>query len=270
MARAEVHLLKSEYTDARSIHTQILEQTSQDPLINAFALLNIAQIHVMTGATGEAVQKNLNEAKTIFSIIKYSYGVTCCEMISADLQLKEGDISSAADRLQDCFNFSWGKHSEIMSGCLERFADRTCWHIMECALPWPVVYLAYGQQSKEKLAVHKALLFLGDVFIAEGDDNTAKSLFTVALEGFLYMDVHRSRAQCLLRLGDLANKKGDFPHAAELWMAARPLFERSSQAEDVVRIDARLTELEYNQKALMHLATLHPPETIFEELSLEF
>ncbi|KAJ7816648.1 hypothetical protein B0H13DRAFT_1923461 [Mycena leptocephala] len=267
-AKAELHLLKSEYTDARSIHTQIAQNMDGDPFEYAWALLNIALIDVMTGATEEAVQKNLNDAKTLFSTMKSVVGVTCCEMISADLQLREGDISQAKDMLQDCFNLCWGKHADNVSFCLERFADRKRWHVKECGSPWPVVYLAYGHQSKEKLAVHKALLFLGDVFITKGDDDTAKSLFMVALEGFVYMDVHRSRGQCLLRLGDLANKKGDFLHATKLWMAALPLFEMSSQAKDVVQINDRLTELENNGKALAQLATLHPPGTIFEELSL--
>ncbi|KAJ7939814.1 hypothetical protein B0H13DRAFT_1850578 [Mycena leptocephala] len=267
-AKAELHLLKSEYTDARSIHTQIAQNMDGDPFEYAWALLNIALIDVITGATEEAVQKNLNDAKTLFSTMKSVVGVTCCEMISADLQLREGDISQAKDMLQDCFNLCWGKHADNMSFCLERFADRNRWHVKECGSPWPVVYLAYGHQSKEKLAVHKALLFLGDVFITKGDDDTAKSLFMVALEGFVYMDVHRSRGQCLLRLGDLANKKGDLLHATKLWMAALPLFEMSSQAKDVVQINDRLTELENNGKALAHLATLHPPGTIFEELSL--
>jgi hypothetical protein len=124
------------------------------------------------------------------------------------------------------------------------------------------------KQSKRKLDLHKALLFLGDVFISLGDNDTAHSLVTVALEGFIYMDIHRSRAQCLSRLGDLANK-GDFLNAAEFWMVAHPLFEKSSQAKDVAQIDDRLAELGYNQKALVHLETLHPPEPTCEELSVE-
>jgi hypothetical protein len=88
----------------------------------------------------------------------------------------------------------------------------------------------------------------------------------VALEGFLFMDVHHSRAQCLLRLGDLSSKMGDFSHAAELWMAACPLFEWSSQAKDVAQIDGKLAELEHKQKALVPFATVHPLETIVTEL----
>jgi hypothetical protein len=115
------------------------------------------------------------------------------------------------------------------------------------------------------LAVHKALLFIGDVFVAEGDDHTAKSLFTVAQEGFVYMDVHCSRAQCLLRLGNLAEKEGNSSKALELWKAARPLFERASQAKAIAQIDARLAELEHDQKVPVHLATL--PETIITKAS---
>jgi hypothetical protein len=51
---------------------------------------------------------------------------------------------------------------------------------------------------KEKLGILKALQFLGDVFLAQGEEYTALNLFTVALEGFTAMDVHRSRAECML------------------------------------------------------------------------
>jgi tetratricopeptide (TPR) repeat protein len=269
IVEAQVHLLKSEYTDARSIHSQILQNSDQDPHECAWALVNIAEIDVMTGATESTVQKNLNEAKTIFSNMKYFGGVICCEMILADLRLREGDISAAKNTLQDCLNLCWGKENDVVSFCLERFADRNRWDSMESRSPWLVGCLTLGHKSKDKLALHKALLLFGDLFISHGDNYTAHSLVTVAMEGFVFMDVHRSRAQCLLRLGDLANKKGNFSEAAEHWTAARPLFKTSSQAKDVARIDARLTELEHNQKALMQLATLRPPDMVIDELSLE-
>jgi hypothetical protein len=62
--------------------------------------------------------------------------------------------------------------------------------------------------------------------------------------GFTYMDVHRSRAQCMLRLGDLAKKQGDLSRAVEFWKESRPLFERSVQAKDFAQIDARLGAVE--------------------------
>jgi tetratricopeptide (TPR) repeat protein len=70
---AEVHLLKSEYTEARSIHTQTLQLTDQDPMNHAWALINIARIDVMLDTDTEDVQHNLNEAKTILSTTKYVF-----------------------------------------------------------------------------------------------------------------------------------------------------------------------------------------------------
>ncbi|KAJ7828410.1 hypothetical protein B0H13DRAFT_1917099 [Mycena leptocephala] len=266
---AETHLLKSEYTEARSIHPQTLQLTDEDPLMNACARLNIAQIDVILGTDAEEVQQSLKEAKTIFSTTKYFYGVSACDMVLADLRLREGDTSSASMLFQHTLKSIWGRENGMVSFMLERLANRTRWQTVEFTFIWPVVYLGHAQRSKEKLAVHKALLFIGDVFIVQGEDETANNLFTVALEGFIYMDVHHSRAQCLLRLGDLANRRGDFSHATALWTAARPLFERSSQAKDVASIDARLAELEDNERVLVHLATLHPPESNFTVPSVE-
>ncbi|KAJ7879413.1 hypothetical protein B0H13DRAFT_1892222 [Mycena leptocephala] len=53
-------------------------------------------------------------------------------------------------------------------------------------------------QSKEKLAVHKALLFLGDVFFHSGEKDTGHTLFIVALDEFISMDIHLSRADCMV------------------------------------------------------------------------
>jgi hypothetical protein len=78
------------------------------------------------------------------------------------------------------------------------------------------------------------------MFLRQKDENTAISLFTVALVGFTYMDVHQSRAQCMLRLGDISNGRGDLQKARELWETARPLFACSSQAEEVQCVDERL------------------------------
>ncbi|KAJ7889983.1 hypothetical protein B0H13DRAFT_1887836 [Mycena leptocephala] len=204
----------------------------------------------------ETVLKNLNEAKTTFSIMKDFYGVTSCEIILAELKLREGDTLSANTLFLQCLKSIWER-------------DNDWCHVVEYTFTWPVAYLVHVRQSKGKLALHKALIFIGDVFIVQGDAETAYSLFTVALGGFVYMDVHYSQAQCLLRLGVLASKRGNFSHATNLWTAARPLFERSLQAKDVAQIDARLAELGDNQKVLMHLAALHPPETAGEELSVE-
>jgi hypothetical protein len=80
--------------------------------------------------------------------------------------------------------------------------------------------------------------------MAQGDQSTASTLFVLALDGFTEMDVHRWRGDCMLRLGDISQDRGDLHNAATLWKAARPLFDRSSQAKSVARIDAKLAAFE--------------------------
>jgi hypothetical protein len=79
------------------------------------------------------------------------------------------------------------------------------------------------------------------VFLAQQDEDTAISLFTVTLEGSTLMDVHRSRAECTIGLGDNLKQHGDILHAVELGNVARPLFERLSQVEEVKYIGETVT-----------------------------
>src|SRR4051812_17540810 len=73
---------------------------------------------------------------------------------------------------------------------------------------WTTIFLVHSLKYKKKLKVHKAIQFFGDLFLTQGDESNAINLFIVALEGFTYMDVHCSRAECMLRLGDLSKNRG--------------------------------------------------------------
>ncbi|KAJ7922683.1 hypothetical protein B0H13DRAFT_1865535 [Mycena leptocephala] len=136
---------------------------------------------------------------------------------------------------------------------------------------WTTVFLAHSIIRKEKLGIYKAFQFLGDVFLSQNDEHTAISLFTVALEGFTEMDVHRSRAECMLQLRDISMGHGDLLKAVEFWERARPLFERSSQAKQVHCIDERVANinedvLEQHRNNLARLAELNAPAGTMEEL----
>jgi hypothetical protein len=61
--------------------------------------------------------------------------------------------------------------------------------------PWTFLFLVHALKSKQRPAVHKALQFLGDLFLAQGERNTATSLFAVALGSFVQMDVHRNQGE---------------------------------------------------------------------------
>ncbi|KAJ7460066.1 hypothetical protein B0H11DRAFT_166348 [Mycena galericulata] len=243
--KAEVHQLKSEYAEAKRIHLEIAQSTSTDSHIydNALAFLNISQIDALIGGQKNEVCHNLGTAETLFSSIGFVLGLKFCELIRAELHLREGATVTAKPLFQKCMQWSWTtSETEVLHYCLEKMSDVNQWSPMD--FHWTsmctVTYVAVANKSHNKLALHKALLCLGDVFLHNGDSSTAESLFIVALEGFTYMDVHRCRAECMLRLGDLAQQQGNMSRAEELWREARPLFERSLQARDMEKLDGRL------------------------------
>jgi hypothetical protein len=84
------------------------------------------------------------------------------------------------------------------------------------------------------------------------------------------MDVHRSRAECMLRLGDISMGHGDPIKAVEYWEGAKPLFEWSSQAKGVCCINERLAGissdvLEQHRHNLARLAELNALAGTVEE-----
>jgi tetratricopeptide (TPR) repeat protein len=239
-AQAEIHRHKSEYVAAYNIYNTILKETSiQDPYNYGQALLSVAEIDVMISAPKDVVQRNCDTARESLSTIGFAEGVTMCDIIIADLYLREGNSLAAQTTLKRCFKMSL-KYSQIQTCCLERLGDASCWGCLYGMSGWTTVFLIHSLKRKEKLGIYKALQFLGDIFLSQNDEYTATSLFTVALKRFTEMDVHRSRAECMLRLGDISMGHSDPLKAVEFWERAKPLFECSSQAKQVQHINERL------------------------------
>jgi hypothetical protein len=78
------------------------------------------------------------------------------------------------------------------------------------------------------------------------DEETALSVFQVVLDGSTEMDVHRRRADCMSRMGDIYLRRGELDRAKQLWDTARPLFVRSSRAKDPTSIGSKLAQLARN------------------------
>jgi tetratricopeptide (TPR) repeat protein len=253
--QGEIHFLKSEYAQARSIHSQIVATVSpdQNAYTHAISLLNVAHIDAICGDMQDVYNK-LNQVKEIYNKFASPTEIIYYNATEADIELREKKFDLAKIRFRECLHSSWGTDSEVESFCLERLADITAWPSSEWQFRWPVTYLGYAYKTKDNFTLQKALLCLGDVFIINKDGKTAENLYMLALEGFTQMDVHRSRAQCMIRLGDLANEQGHTSKAISLWQTAQPLFERSLQARDVAQIDVRLSAAEKcDQEALTTL-----------------
>lgn len=112
---AEVHKIKTEYTQARSIQVQVLQHFPlvQNPSMHAFVLCNIAEIDVLMDAPFYVVQKNLDVARMIYSKNASTTDIAFCDTIQADLYLREGKQDIAKEMLEKSLKLSWGKYSEL-------------------------------------------------------------------------------------------------------------------------------------------------------------
>ncbi|KAJ7021960.1 hypothetical protein C8F04DRAFT_1049371 [Mycena alexandri] len=258
----DVQSHKSEYVEAHTMHNQVAQAGLNDPYYHGFSLINMAEIEVSMGTAKHEIQRKINVAQTIFKVFGIVKLSTVCDMVQADLNLREGDMSTLL--FCKCLGEMWGKDSELVSQCLERLGDVSRWEGSHHDPSWSTVLFVHSLKQKEKLGIHKGLQFIGDIFLQENDEATAISLFTLALQGFTLMDVHRSRAECMIRLGDISERNGDLLNALELWEMARPLFERSSQTKQIQAIDERMSKVDNNvkvhhQKKLAHLVELSVP-----------
>jgi tetratricopeptide (TPR) repeat protein len=241
----DLHRLRSEYKEAHHIQMQILQNASreQEPYHYVLAHYNIAQIDVEVGTSREDVVKNIETLMPVFKTTGILMGQIYGDMVRGALYLREKDWKTAKMLLQQCLRLVWGKHSHDASYCLERLGNFHAWGTMYRSSTWTMLFLVHSFKTKQKLDIHKAFQFLGDNYLADGDKDTAITLFTVALEGFIQMDVHRSQAECMLRLGDISKKDGDLERAVGLWKAARPLFERSSQTKQIALVEEKLASI---------------------------
>ncbi|KAJ7900648.1 hypothetical protein B0H14DRAFT_3752927 [Mycena olivaceomarginata] len=182
---------------------------------------------------------------SIFTTLNIKPWIICCDATLADMYIRERDLPAAKRLFKRCLKLAT-EHSEIKLFCFERLGNASSWGADESTPVWTTIFLIHSLKCKQPLKVYKALQFFGDTFLHQKDEDTAITLFTVALEGFTYMDVHHSRAECMVRLGDISNRCGDLLKAVEFWNTARPLFERSSQAKEVQHIDKRLASIDNN------------------------
>ncbi|KAJ7794302.1 hypothetical protein B0H14DRAFT_3159149 [Mycena olivaceomarginata] len=243
--QAEIHKLKSEYLEAYNIHVQNLKEmpADQGAQNRGYILLNIAELGVHMGYPKDSVLRNLDAARNIFETPEQILGLAIYDATLGHFHLHKGEFHEAKMIFEQCIKLWTGKSTESYS---------TVW------------------SSLVILGMYQALQFLGDIFLSYNDEDTAVSLFTVALEGFTAMDVHRSRAECMLRLGDIHKRCNDLLGAVGHWKTARPLFKRSSQAKQIVQIDERLASVgedvhQQHRENLVKLAELKISSGISDE-----
>ncbi|KAJ7265640.1 hypothetical protein C8J57DRAFT_390485 [Mycena rebaudengoi] len=246
--QAEIHLVKTEYLQSRNLQVAIAsscQPTSYDAIM---ANLNIALIDIATGSESKQIHQNLDMAQFHLKALYGYNGRQMCltiDYIAAELWLRDGALGTGKSLFEQCFSLSLDIETDLALLCLERLGDlSTGMNSIQTTWQWTGIFLGLALKCKHKRQTMQAFRCLGQIFSAEGDDETALSLFNVALDGFTFMDVHCWRADCMVRIGDILNNRQEVMKAVELWKSARPLFERSSQMKDIIKIDVKLAEVD--------------------------
>jgi hypothetical protein len=156
--QAEVHKCKSEYSEAWTIQTKILQiSTDRHPHWHAVALLNLAEIAVSMGVQKQDVQGNIELAKSIFTTLDLMPLIICCDATLADLHIREKDLPTAKILLEKSLISI--AHSELKLFCFERLGNASSWGADESTPSWTTIFLIHSLKLKAKLQVYKALQF---------------------------------------------------------------------------------------------------------------
>jgi tetratricopeptide (TPR) repeat protein len=273
--KAEIHLMKSEYLQSHNLQVTIVSSCQPTSSHAILANLNIVFIDIATGADSKIIHQNLDMAQSHLKALCGYIGRRTClfhGFVTAQLCLRDGALGTANAIFEKCLASSLDIVStELALLCLERLGDlSTAMNDIQTTLQWAGIFLGLALKCKYKHQTMHAFRCLGQIFSAEGDVETALSLFNVALDGFTFMDVHRWRADCMVCIADIVNNHGEVMKAVNLWKAARPLFEQSSQMQDITRIDAKLAEIDSAilakyEEQLQYLSELPVPVSALEE-----
>ncbi|KAF7352174.1 ATPase-AAA-core domain-containing protein [Mycena venus] len=193
---ADIHLRKSEYAEARKLHMYIAQKSTakDNPVDHAYALMGIGEIDAAIGTHG--ANPDLENARKLFTSLNLQTETFICEAIQVEHELrnnKDLKTTTLKKTLEKCLQWSWTGDPQLTLYSLQRMGDSTLWPSADFrwAATYAFIYLAFASKKQEKLALHKAIRYLGDVFLADNDEKTAESTFIAALDGFTSMDVHR-------------------------------------------------------------------------------
>ncbi|KAJ7135803.1 hypothetical protein C8R44DRAFT_848628 [Mycena epipterygia] len=248
--QAQTHNEQTDYVLARQLNALLIgtpgEQRTQEKISEAYALINIAGADINMGRWADpSVRQNIDTARSLMAGTSNKQGVPACDFTLADLYFHQGDYRTSGALYAQCLLVFQGQSAEVEVLCRQRLADVAfAEEDTPRATRLSFVLLAFALRVHDLAATHQALRRIGDIFRAQGDSDTAQSLFGLALSGFTLMGVHRARGDCLVRLGDIHRQRGDYAEARTRWTEARALFDRSSQLRDAQSCEERLANTE--------------------------
>ncbi|KAJ7728898.1 hypothetical protein B0H16DRAFT_1587907 [Mycena metata] len=239
---AEISNRRTEYEAALALRLQIYQsRRTFDDLPKTWDLLNIALIEIELGDLVSAEQRVQAARHAVSPTVWKQAGIDIfAEVVEGNINFHKGPgyYSKAREGLRRVVtNADWIDLAMPAMETLGDLAFKTS--DMRTATRYSVLLLVSAYKADDLAAKHQALRRIGDIYLSRADTETALILFQIAVEGFRLMGVHRGIADCLIRMGDIWQERGDQAKAKATWTEARPLFEKSSQKADIIRCDQR-------------------------------
>ncbi|KAJ7817671.1 hypothetical protein B0H14DRAFT_3741639 [Mycena olivaceomarginata] len=242
--KAEIHFQKTEYTEARRLTERVVRMTGRhcSPYFHANAVRTLAQIDIITGVE-DSVLQTLIAARELAKELRWPHALVMCDISQCELDIRSGNGAKAYTSLK-CLVTNAELDAEVMFLTLESLGELShglCG--VDETFGWATTYFAFARKTQDLGHTYQALRYLGDTFLAQGDEETALNVFQTVLDGSTKMDVHRRRADCMSRIGDILLCRDDLVRAKGMWETARPLFVRSSRAKDATTVESKLAQL---------------------------
>jgi tetratricopeptide (TPR) repeat protein len=243
--KAEIHFQKTEYTEARRLTERVVRMTGRhcSPYFHANAVRTLAQIDIITGVEDSVILQTLIAARELAKELRWPHALVMCDISQCELDIRSGNGAKAYTSLK-CLVTNAELDAEVMFLTLESLGELShglCG--VDETFSWATTYFAFARKTQDLGHTYQALRYLGDTFLAQGDEETALNVFQTVLDGSTKMDVHRRRADCMSRIGDILLCRDDLVRAKEMWETARPLFVRSSRAKDATTVESKLAQL---------------------------
>ncbi|KAJ7249359.1 hypothetical protein C8J57DRAFT_1239813 [Mycena rebaudengoi] len=212
---------RPEYLKSRKIQVALASILKPGTYHSLGANLNIAQIDIAIGVDSKLIHPNLEachqQCKALSGLQRTHIGLVVDQNF-VKLYLREGDHSTANRKFTNCFKLSrklqWMENTLYS---LEQLADLSSgMNNFHVTLGWVGIFLVLALKSELKLATMKAFVCLGQLFVIQGDHETALNVFNIALDGFTFMNVHRWRADCIVRIAEIWEQKAEVAKSVEL------------------------------------------------------
>ncbi|KAJ7810457.1 hypothetical protein B0H14DRAFT_2863630 [Mycena olivaceomarginata] len=274
---AGTYLAKTEYKRAQDLALQVMDhwnsyKTSTNDTVVCHILL--ARIGIETGAEPDHIRHHIEAARLqLNSFVVWPIGLIHCDRLTADLHLCQGEISSAQEFANCLLSYQHSQDADGVEMILTRLADiKNGMHSHKATWRWAVILLAHGMTTKSKGAIAKALRCAGDLLI-EDDEGSSLSVYWAALDTFTFMDVHRDKADCMVHIASIFEHRGERRNAVNILEEASSLYKRSSQKQEITKINAKLATLmsilRQQEAQLQRLAELNAPVGDPEQAQLE-